>query len=67
MFLTKKYLEIYQQNTRRVIPDNIVKYLLLRLGEPFIDDDGNVREYSEQDIFEQVRKACQMHFEEVNI
>ncbi|MCK5154603.1 MAG: hypothetical protein KAQ93_09625 [Spirochaetales bacterium] len=65
MVLTKKYLEKYQNNTRQTIPDTIAEELLLELGQPFIDDDGHVNEYSEQDIFEQVRKAFQRHFEEV--
>jgi len=65
MVLTKKYLEEYQLNNRRTIPDAITEQLLLKLGKPFIDDEGRVREYSEQDIFEQVRKAVQGHFEEV--
>ena len=65
MVLTKKYLEEYQNNTRKKIPDTVKKELLLELGQPFIDDDGHVNEYSEQDIFEQVRKAFQRHFEEV--
>lgn len=65
MVLTKKYLEKYQNNTRKTLPDTVAKELLLELGQPFIDDEGHVREYSEQDIFEQVRKAFQRHFEEV--
>ena len=65
MVLTKKYLEKYQNNTRKKIPDTVKKELLLGLGRPFIDEEGHVREYSEQDIFEQVRKAVQRHFEEV--
>ena len=64
MVLTKKYLEKYQNNARKTIPETVVKELLLKLGQPFIDDEGHVREYSEQDIFEQVRKAFQRHFEE---
>ena len=64
MVLTKKYLEKYQNNTRQTIPETFAEELLLELGQPFIDDEGHVREYSEQDIFEQVRKAFQRHFEE---
>lgn len=56
MVLTKKYLEDYLLNTRRRIPDSVSEQLLLKLGKPFLDDDGHIREYSEQDIFEQVRK-----------
>ncbi len=59
MVLTKRYLEKYQNNTRKTIPDTVAKELLLKLGQPSIDDEGHVNEYSEQDIFEQVRKAFQ--------
>ena len=61
MVLTKKYLEQYQNNTRKTVAQK----LLLQLGQPALDDDGHLREYSEQDIFEQVRKAFQQYFEEV--
>ena len=62
MVLTKKYLEKYQNNIRKRIPDTVAKELLFKLGQPFIDDEGCVREYSEQDIFEQVRKIYQRCF-----
>ncbi|MDA3940419.1 MAG: hypothetical protein PF693_14110 [Spirochaetia bacterium] len=65
MVLTKKYLEKYQNNVRKTIPDTFAEELLLELGQPFIDNEGHVNEYSEQDIFEQVRKAFQRHFKEV--
>ncbi len=59
MVLTKKDLDIYEKNIRKAIPDSVAKKLLLKLGQPFVDDEGHVREFSEQDIFEQVRKAVQ--------
>ena len=65
MVLTKKYLKQYQNNIRETIPDSVAQKLLLQLGQPALDDDGHLREYSEQDIFEQVRKAFQQYFEEV--
>ncbi len=65
MVLTKKYIEKYQNNNRKTLPDTVAKDLLLELGQPFIDDEGHDCEYSEQDIFEQVRKTFQRHFEEV--
>jgi len=65
MVLTKKYLEKYQYNTRKTIPDTVSEELLLKFGQPFIDDEGHVNEYSEQDIFEQVRKAFQRQLKEV--
>ncbi len=65
MVLTKKYLEKYQINVRKTIPDTVAEELLLELGQPFIDNEGHVNEYSEQDIFEQVRKAFQRYSKEV--
>ncbi len=65
MVLTKKYLKQYQNNTRKTIPDTVAHKLLLQLGQPALDDDEHLREYSEQDIFEQVRKAFQQYLEEV--
>ncbi len=65
MVLTKKDLENYQNNTRKTIPDTVAQKLLLQLGQPALDDDGHLREYSEQDVFEQVRKALQQCVEEV--
>ena len=64
MLLTKKYLEEYQNNARKTIPDTVAEELLNKLGQPPIDDEGHVREYTEQDIFEQVRKAFQRYSEE---
>ena len=64
MVLTKKYLEKYQHNARKKIPETVVKELLLKLGQPFMDNEGHVIEYTEQDIFEQVRKAFQRYSEE---
>ena len=65
MLLTKKYLEEYQNNARKTIPDTVAEELLNKLGQPPIDEEGHVREYSEQDIYEQVRKAFQRDFQEV--
>lgn len=65
MVLTKKYLEKYQYNTRRAKPDPLTEELLLQFRKPFLDDEGHMNEYSEQDIYEKVRKAVQRHFEEV--
>jgi len=64
MVLTKNYLENYQNKTRKEIPDTVKKELLLELGQPFIDNEGHLNEYSEQDIFEQVRKTFQRYSEE---
>ena len=63
MVLTKKYLEDYQKKMRVSIPDTLTNELLDKLEHPAIDDEGHVHEYSEQDIYEQVRKSIQRYLE----
>jgi hypothetical protein len=38
------------------ISDSLAKELLDKYGHPVIDDEGRVFEYTEQDIYEQIRK-----------
>jgi hypothetical protein len=56
MILTKKDLREYQENMRVFIPDNLAKELLERYGTYATDEEGHVFEYTEQDIYEQIRK-----------
>jgi len=56
MILTKKDLREYQENMRVPISDSLAKELLDKYGHPVIDDEGHVFEYTEQDIYEQIRK-----------
>jgi hypothetical protein len=56
MLLTKKDLKEYQKNMRINIPDSLAKELLDIYGTPVTDDEGHVFEYTEQDIYEQIRK-----------
>jgi hypothetical protein len=48
--LTKRILRQIQENMRISIPADLEKELLDRYGNPASDDDGNVFEYTEQDI-----------------
>jgi hypothetical protein len=38
------------------IPSELKEELLEQYGNPVIDDDGHLRDYTEQDICEQLRK-----------
>lgn len=56
MILIKKELNKILENMRISIPANIEKELLDQYGNYATDDEGNVFEYTEQDIYEQLRK-----------
>lgn len=56
MILTKKELTKILENMRISIPVEIERELLKQYGNYAIDDEGNVFEYTEQDIYEQLRK-----------
>ena len=56
MILTKKDLREYQENMRVSISDSLAKELLEQYGHPVVDDEGHIFEYTEQDIYEQIRK-----------
>lgn len=56
MLLTRKKLNTILANFRVSIPAEVKKELLEVYGHPVIDDEGHVREYTEQDIYEQLRK-----------
>jgi len=38
------------------IPESLEKEFLREYGHPVIDDEGYMRDYTEQDIYEQLRK-----------
>lgn len=59
MILTKEDLKKLQESMRISIPCNLEKELLKEYGHPVIDDEGHVFEYTEQDIYEQIRKIVQ--------
>jgi hypothetical protein len=56
MRLTKKKLNTILGNMRISIPADLEKQLLDQYGDYVTDDEGHVFEYTEQDIYEQLRK-----------
>lgn len=56
MLLTKKHLKEILENMRISIPEALAKELLDQYGNYAMDDEGHVFEYTEQDIYEQLRK-----------
>ena len=59
MILTKKKLQEIQDNMRIKMSAGLVEELLDQYGHPVSNDEGHVFEYTEQDIYEQVRKIIQ--------
>lgn len=56
MLLTKKKLKEILQSWRVSIPPGIEKELLAQYGNLAIDDEGYLHDYTEQDLYEQLRK-----------
>ena len=56
MLLTKKELRTVLENLRVKIPAELETELLHEYGDLVTDDEGHVFEYTEQDIYEQLRK-----------
>ena len=57
MLLTKKELNNILRGWRIWdIPAELKEELLEQYGNPVIDDEGHLRDYTEQDICEQLRK-----------
>ena len=56
MLLTKKELRTILENLRVKIPAELEKELLDEYGNLVTDDEGHIIEYTEQDVYEQVRK-----------
>jgi hypothetical protein len=56
MLLTKKKLNLMLENLRVSIPTDLEKELLDQYGNLATDAAGHVFEYTEQDIYEQLRK-----------
>jgi len=56
MPLTKKRLSVILGNLRLRVPADLEKELLDEYGNLATDDEGHVFEYTEQDIYEQLRK-----------
>jgi len=56
MLLTKRELNKILQDWRIAIPAKLEKDLLEEYGNLVTDDEGHLRDYTEQDICEQLRK-----------
>ena len=56
MILTKESLRSMLENMWLSIPESLGEELITDYGRPVADDEGHMREYTEQDIYEQVRK-----------
>ena len=56
MLLTKKKLRVILENLRAQIPAALEKELLDEYGNLSANDAGHAFEYTEQDIYEQLRK-----------
>jgi len=61
MLLTKKGLNTILENLRVRIPAELEKELLDEYGNLANDDAGHIFEYTEQDIYEQLRKKLCPH------
>ena len=56
MILTKRYLDKFLESMWISIPERLKKELLDEYGHPVMDEEGHMRDYTEQDIYEQLRK-----------
>jgi hypothetical protein len=56
MLLTRKTLNMILKNNKVKIPATLEKELLDDYGKEVTTEDGRILEYSEQDIYEQLRK-----------
>ena len=61
MLLTKKGLSTILTNLRVTVPAELEKELLDRYGNLATDDEGHIFEYTEQDIYEQLRKKLRRY------
>jgi len=59
MLLTKRYLKKLLENMRATLPEYRERELLEHFGKISIDTNGYKRDYTEQDISENVRKVIQ--------
>jgi DNA-binding transcriptional regulator/RsmH inhibitor MraZ len=61
MMLTKQKLNKVLRNYRVHVPSELKKELLEQYGNTVITEDGRTIEYSEQDIYEHLRKIVRSH------
>jgi hypothetical protein len=65
MRLTKKKLSLILRNLRVNIPTDLQEELLAHYGSPGTDDQGHPVEYTEQDIYEQLRKRLRPYTKDI--
>jgi hypothetical protein len=63
MRLTQRELNRILRNLRVSIPADVKRALLDTYGSSAVDDDGHIREYTEQDICEQLSKILRPYQE----
>ena len=57
MIATKKYIRDLWEKSFLNISEETEKRILEKLGkEPGLDDDGHLQTYTDQDLYEQIRK-----------
>jgi len=61
MMLTKQKLNKVLRNYRVHVPSELKKELLEQYGNTVITEEGRAIEYSEQDIYEQLRKIVRSY------
>lgn len=61
MIVTEKHINDLREKSFMNISKEAEKLILEQLGkEPEPDDEGHIHEYSEQDIWEQIRKMIEL-------
>jgi hypothetical protein len=61
MLLTRRMLNQILKGWRMSIPAEVKRDLLEEYGSLFTDDEGHLRDYTEQDICEQLRKRLSLY------
>lgn len=61
MLLTRKKLKEILRGWRISVPPEMEKELLAQYGNMFVDDEGHLHDYTEQDIYEQLRKRLRLY------
>lgn len=57
MIVTRKYIQELREKSFMIISEDAEKLILEKFGEqPESDDDQYRHEYTEQDVYEQIRK-----------
>ena len=60
MIVTKKYIKYLREKSFLNISEDMENIILEKLGkEPNPEEDGSAYEYTEEDIYEQIRKILQ--------